>query len=107
MTAAVSGAEGSVDRQVVSYEVTLQNATPNEFVVRWVEPIPNEMIDARLVGESPRVLVDKKLESNGLLVINGQFMFNSSGVSKSEIGNGEPLIKDVVIATEMTLSVPR
>lgn len=103
---AVGGAEGSAGQQVVSYKVTLQNATQNDLVLRWIEPVLPEKVSARLVDDSPRVSVDKTLGANSSLIVDGQFRFDASGMTKEQIARWEPLIKGVVISTEINLSSP-
>lgn len=105
-TVAVGGAEGSRDQQLVTYSLTLQNTTHNEVIVRWVEPILNETISGRLIGDSPRISVEKALGPQSTLAANGQFRFDASGVTKSEMAGWEPFIKGVRIATEWNLSLP-
>jgi hypothetical protein len=84
----------------------LQNATQNDLVLRWIEPVLPEKVSARLVDDSPRVSVDKTLGANSSLIVDGQFRFDASGMTKEQIARWEPLIKGVVISTEINLSTP-
>jgi hypothetical protein len=106
VTVAVGGAEGSADQQVVSYKVTMQNTTQNNVILRWIEPVLNERISGRLIDDSQRVFVDKTLKANSSLVIDGQFRFNSSSATKSEIADWEPFFKDMLVSTELELPLP-
>lgn len=105
-TVAVGGAEGSGDQQIVTYGLTLQNTTHNEVVVRWVEPVLNDAVSGRLIADSPRISVDKVLEPQSSLVVNGQFRFDASGVTKSEIDGWQPFFEEVHISTELNLFLP-
>lgn len=105
-TVAVGGADGSGNQQVVSYRVTLQNTSQNFVIVHWIEPDLNGDVSARLVGDSPRMSIEKTLDANSSLVIDGQFTFNSDGATKEEIASWEPFFEDVLISTEMKLALP-
>lgn len=106
VTVAVGGEGGSENQQVVSYKVTLQNSSQNFVIVHWIEPVLNGDVSARLVGDSPRISIEKTLDANSSLVIDGQFTFNTDGATKDEIASWEPLFEDVLISTEMKLALP-
>ena len=103
---AIGGAEGSVDQQVISYEVTLQNATQNDVILHWLEPVLSEKISDRLVDDSLRVSVEKTLEANSSLIVAGQFKVDSSGVTKGQITSWEPFFKDMLVSIDLKLPLP-
>ena len=103
---AVGGADGNGNQQAVSYKVTLQNSSQNFVIVHWIEPELNGDVSARLVGDSPRMSIEKALDANSSLVIDGQFTFNSDGATKEEIASWEPFFEDVLISTEIKLALP-
>ena len=103
---AVGGAEGSVDQQVISYEVTLQNATQNDVILHWLEPVLSEKISDRLVDDSLRVSVEKTLGANSSLIVAGQFRVDSSGVTKGQITSWEPFFKDMLVSIDLKLPLP-
>jgi hypothetical protein len=106
LTVAVGGADDSGEQQVVSYEITLQNSSQNDVIVRWIEPVLNENISSRLAGDSPRQSIDKTLGANSSLLINGRITLNTSDVTKEEINDWKPFFKDILISTEMKLVIP-
>jgi len=106
LTVAISGVDGSGEQQVVSYEITLQNSSQNDVIVRWIEPVLNENISSRLAGDSPRQSIDKTLGANSSLLINGRITLNTSDVTKEEINDWKPFFKDILISTEMKLVIP-
>jgi hypothetical protein len=103
---AVGGAQGSVSQQVVSYKVTLYNTSQNEVTIRWIEPVVNDNIASRMIGDSQRVAVDKVLAPDAALVVNGQFTFNADNATKSEIDSWGPFFNRISISTEMDLRLP-
>ena len=103
---AIGGAEGSVDQQVISYEVTLQNATQNDVILHWLEPVLSEKISDRLVDDSLRVSVEKTLGANSSLIVAGQFRVDSSGVTKGQITSWEPFFKDMLVSIDLKLPLP-
>ena len=106
VTVAISGAEGSANQQTVSYKLTLQNSAQNDLILHWIEPVLNEKISGRLVDDSVRLSVDKTLRANGSLIVDGQFRFDSSGVSKEQIASWEPFFKDVLVSIDLKLPLP-
>jgi hypothetical protein len=106
VTVAVGGAEGGVDRQIISYEVTLQNATQNDVILHWLEPVLSEKISDRLVDDSLRVSVEKTLGANSSLIVAGQFKVDSSGVTKGQITSWEPFFKDMLVSIDLKLPLP-
>jgi hypothetical protein len=103
---AIGGAEGSVDQQVISYEVTLQNATQNDVILHWLEPVLSEKISDRLVDDSLRVSVEKTLGANSSLIVAGQFRVDSSDVTKEQITSWEPFFKDMLVSIDLKLPLP-
>jgi hypothetical protein len=103
---AVGRAEGGGNRQVVSYNVTLHNASQNEVNIRWMEPIVNDNVSSRMTGNDQRVMIDKVLVPAASLVASGQFTFDASEATKNEITSWEPFFNQVLISTELELPLP-
>jgi hypothetical protein len=103
---AVGGAEGSASQQVVSYKVTLHNASQNQVTIRWMEPVVNDNIASRIIGGSQRVTVDKVLAPDAALVVSGQFTFDAGTATKSEIDSWGPFFNRVSLSTEMDIRLP-
>lgn len=103
---AVGGAEGNVSEQVVSYKVTFHNASQNQVTLRWMEPVVNDNISSRITGDDQRVQIDKVLAPDASLVTDGQFTFDASNVTKSEINSWGPFFNQVSISTELELPLP-
>jgi hypothetical protein len=49
--------------------------------------------------------IEKTLDANNSLVIDGQFTFNSDGATKEEIASWEHFFEDVLISTEIKLAL--
>ena len=103
---AVGRAEGGGNQQVVSYNVTLHNATQNEVIIRWMKPVPNNTISSRIVGEDQRVMIDRVLAPDASLVASGHFTFDAGNATKSEINSWKPFFNQVSISTELELPLP-
>ncbi len=103
---AVGGAEGSAGQQVVSYKITLHNASQNDVTIRWIEPVVNNDISSKMTGNNPRVTVDKILTPDASLVANGQFTFDAGNATKSEIASWGPFFNKISISTELELPLP-
>lgn len=103
---AVGGSEGSASQQVVSYKVTLYNVSQNEVNIRWIEPVVNNNIASRMIGDSQRVMVNKALAPETSLVVSGQFTFNADNATKNEIDSLGPFFNRVTISTEMDIPLP-
>ena len=103
---AVGGAEGNVSQQIVSYKVTFHNASQNQVTIRWMEPVVNDNISSRIVGEDQHVTIDKVLDPGASLVASGQFTLDAGEATKSEITSWEPFFNQVLISTELELPLP-
>ena len=103
---AVGRAERGANRQVVSYNITLHNASQNKVTIRWMEPVVNDAIASRIIGKDQRVAINKVLAPDASLVANGQFTFDAGNATKSEINGWGPFFSQVSISTELELPLP-
>ncbi|WP_100404289.1 hypothetical protein [Bacillus solitudinis] len=85
---AVNSEQDNFEKQKLKYEITLANED-DISIVDSPSVIPAKLIHDRLV-ETVRQGIEYNQDT---IVINGEIIFDSRGLSKEEITNFEPLIK--------------
>lgn len=97
---------GSVDKQKLSYSITITNEENRGIYVKSIKPILGNAISNQVVTDELTVIVEKSLPANQSLKINGEFIINTEGLSKEEILELEPFITDITIFTEQIIELP-
>jgi hypothetical protein len=98
--------EGPDNWQKVSYTVTLYNDTNQEIYISFIEPLLNNEIFERLVKQGTRLDINKRIEANSSLNVEGQFVFDAADLSKQEIAALKPIIKGFRLVTESVITLP-
>ncbi|MCB9113227.1 MAG: hypothetical protein H6634_18430 [Anaerolineales bacterium] len=105
MKISVGSAKKKPDAQVVSYDVTIHNSSSNAITVAWAEPVLENSVSSRVSGQSLLVTIGKTIAPNSSLVINGSFIIDTTGLTKSDMKKWR-YIDLMKLSSEETIPVP-
>lgn len=105
MKVSVGASEDNTDVQLVSYAVTLHNASAHEIVLAWITPLLQEEVATRALGQDLQVLVNKAIAPNASLEVSSSFAIDTSGLTKADM-EGWRYIEVIRLSAEQTIPVP-
>lgn len=105
ITTGVGGCDDTGDKSTLSYTASLFNDSSEYIYVKNVQVIPGGNVAPRIIGSQLIVNVEKYIPPGETLQVEGDFNFDSSGLSKTEITELEPYIKSFNITTEQLINV--
>lgn len=95
----------NIDKQKLSYSVTVTNEENREIYVKSIKPILGNGISSKVITEDLTVMVEKSIPANKSLTINGEIIINTEGLSKVQILDLEPFITDFKIVFEQIIEL--
>lgn len=95
---------GTPEETELTYTVSLWNKTAKPIIIRSVEPIIEEPLKARVI-EKPPVSCNTEIKGGTVEPINGSFRFRTQGMSKEDIRELQPTVKEFILHTETKLSL--
>ncbi len=107
MNSAIGAVEPDrIDKQRMSYSINLCNDSDQETYISFVEPLLATEINGRLLSGDTRVEVKKKVSARDSIVVEGEFIFDSTDLSKQDIIAMEPIISGYRVGTEQQIELP-
>jgi len=103
--AGIGGIGNSTDEQRYSYWISLCNGKNDEIFVSWIEPIYSNELLKRSQTKNHKVIVEKTILPDNCTKINGELIFDSKGLSKTEIDSWEPYLTGFRISYEKIIKV--
>lgn len=94
-----------IDKQVLSYEVTIHNHRDEDVYINSIEPIFRYDFLKKVITKETKIDVRKTVLSNTSIGVTGQIIFNSKGLTKSDIEKIEPYITDFKIYLEKIVPI--
>ncbi len=88
------------DEQRLSFTVNLCNDSDEDIYISFIEPLLSADINGRIISGDTRVEVKKKVTAGDSIGIDGEFIFDSSDLSKQDIIAMEPIITGYRVGTE-------
>jgi len=99
--------ETNLDKTNYSYSINLTNENENTVFIESVEPRINEKYLNITISKDIIVSVNKDLKPKESIQINGEIIFDTNGLTKSDILNLEPFITDIKVLSEEIVSLNR
>ena len=104
ISTSIGSKNNDVSRQVISYQITLQNRESMAVTVHSVMFIFPKELDQRLRSDR-NVTIENTIASNETIHINGQVEFDATGITKEQILGWGPLIKGIFATTEQPIII--
>jgi hypothetical protein len=95
------------DQQVVSYTVTINNASDGTVTLLWLEPILQDSISGRATDSGLRHEINEVIAPNSQLDIHGQLTLSTSGLTKQDITQLGSPFRGITISTNQTIPLPQ
>jgi len=95
----------NTDEQRFSYWISLCNGKNDEIFVSWIEPIYSNELLKKSQTKNHKVIVEKTILPNNCTKINGELIFDSKGLSKTEINSWNPYIIGFRISYEKIIQL--
>ncbi len=93
------------DIQRFSYSIYLTNEDSEKQYVKWIEPVLGDSFAKRVTNQDLKVNINKPIEANENIEIEGELIFDSGDLSKQDIVDLEPYITDIKIVSEKIINV--
>lgn len=100
-----SANETNLDNTKLSYSFNLTNKNNKKIFIKYIQPSINEKIKNKIISKNIVVSVNKDIKPNETIKINGFYIFDTKGLSKSDIEKLEPLLTDIKVSTDETISL--
>lgn len=97
--------ETNLDKTKLYYSFNLTNENNKKIFIKSIQPSINEKIKNKIISKDIVVSVNKDIKPNETINIYGDFIFDTKGLSKLDIENLEPLLTDIKISTDETISL--
>lgn len=97
--------ETDLDKTKFSYSINLTNENGKIIFIKSIQPLVNETIKSKVLSKEIVVNVDKEIKPNEAIEIKGEIIFDTKGLTKSDIVKFEPFITDIKVSTEETVSL--
>ena len=97
--------ETDLDKTKFSYSMNLTNENENSIFIKSIQPTLNEKIKSKIISKDIVVPVNSELKANKTTQINGEIIVDTEGLTKADIAQLEPFIKDIKVSTEETISL--
>jgi hypothetical protein len=96
--------ETNIDQQLYSYSFVLYNGKGQTVHIDDVGPVFRKDISGRLLAAGTPINVNKTMHPNSSILVEGQIVFDATGLTKEEILEYMPLIDHVEVrSTEIIL----
>lgn len=97
--------EANPDKTKLSYSFNLNNENNKSIFIKSIEPLINEKIKDRIISKGTVVVVNKDIKPNEIIQINGEIIFDTKLLSKSDIEKLEPLLRDIKVSTDEIINI--
>lgn len=97
--------ETSLDKTKLSYSLNITNENNNKIFIKSVQPSISEKIKNKMISKDIVVSVKKDIKPDETIKINGFYIFDTKGLSKSDIEKLEPLLTNIKVSTDETISL--
>ena len=101
---AVGDNTNDFETQSFKFTITLKNNEPTDITIVSVTPILSEKFLARAANKNTIIPVNKIIPQGGSLGVTGEIIFDAKGLTKEQIVNLEPFIKEVKITDERIIN---
>lgn len=88
-----------------SYTVNLTNENENDIYIQSMQPSINEKLKNKIISKNTAISVNKVIKPDETIKISGEIIFDTKGLSKSDISRLEPFITDIKVSTEQTINL--
>jgi hypothetical protein len=88
------------DTQSFKFTITLVNNEPTDITIVSVTPILSEIFLERAADKNKIMPVNRIVSPGGSIDVTGEVIFDAKGMTKDQIVNLQPFIKEVKIADE-------
>jgi len=99
--------DGNPDQQLVSYTVTIFNASDGTVTLLWLEPILQDSISGRAADSGLRHEINEVIAPNSQLDIHGQLTLSTSGLTKQDMTQLGSLFRGFTVSTNQTIPLPQ
>ena len=97
--------ETNSDKTKLSYSFNLNNENNKSIFIKSIEPLINEKIKDKIISKDIVVAVNKDIKPNETIQINGEIIFDTKLLSKSDIEKLEPLLRDIKVSTDEIINL--
>ncbi|MGM0379077.1 MAG: hypothetical protein ACQEQE_04970 [Bacillota bacterium] len=87
----------TTDKQRFRYSIIITNNDKSDFEIISVKPILSNEFEKLAILDNHKLILNKNILKGESLEINGEIIFNSSDLTKKEILDLEPFIKEFEI----------
>lgn len=94
---AVGENTNDVENQSFKYTLQLTNNEEDDLEIISIEPILTENFEKLVLSKDLIMNINKIISKGNNLEVSGEIIFNTKGMSKEEILNMEPFVKEVKI----------
>ncbi|MDF3002138.1 MAG: hypothetical protein K0Q48_2257 [Bacillota bacterium] len=91
------------ESQSFSYTITLRNNDTADITIVSVNPVLSEKFLERVNNKDTTIKVDKIIPGGSSLEVTGEIIFDAKGLTKEEIINLQPFVKEVSVLEERTI----
>ncbi len=109
--AAISSSIGAVgentnnfDTQSFKFTITLTNNDTTDINIVSVKPILSEKFLERVSNKDTLIEVNRTVSQGGNLEVNGEIIFDAKGLTKDQIFNLQPFVKEIKITDERIIN---
>ena len=106
-TTSLGGVNNNTDETVFSYTLNISNNNAFPYTINSVEPILSKEILDKLIDDNVVVEVNKPIESNGYIEVEGKIILDTKGMSKKEISKFTEQITEYKISMETVIDIRR
>lgn len=101
---AVGNGSGNIETQSYKFNITMINNEAEDINIVSVKPVLSDKFLERVLNGDEPIQVDKVILKGGSLEVSGEIIFDAKGLTKEQIINLEPFIKEVRITEERTIN---
>ncbi len=96
---------GTEEKTIFSYTLHISNNNAISYNIKSVEPILNQEILSKLMDDNIVVEVNKTMDSNESIEVEGKIILDTKGMSKEEILEFTKPITEYTLSMETVISV--
>ncbi|WP_292464448.1 hypothetical protein [Methanolobus sp.] len=85
------------DQQLYSYSFLLHNDRDRPVHIDSIEPVFGADISSRIIAENTSLAINRTISPDSSITVEGQIVFDSTGLTKEDIVGFEPFIDHVVV----------
>lgn len=92
--------ESNLDKSLFSYSINLTNENEKTIYIKSIQPLVDEAIKDKILSKETVVSVDKYIDTNETIAINGEVIVDTKGLAKEDIIKLQPFTINVKVTTE-------